>query len=204
MVELGAHAVSHILPRLKAVIDGKDPYGVTETEGWRGGGGFRFFHLAPSLLSKDKWGNWVISSQYNAAMLAEAMCKHEGFRYQPSGDVYWQQGLSTERDFIYVTTQTLTKDQLAHLSAEVGPDRTLLICCGAFRTQGVSFPNLTIKKIPNAVLHRCEWGKDDYSLAVAELAPDDEPAEPTPGKAGKPAKAKSRAKSAQTLPLFKE
>jgi len=32
-----------------------------------------------------------------------------------------------------------------------------------------SVPNLTLKKIPKAVLHRCEWGKDDYSLAIANL-----------------------------------
>jgi hypothetical protein len=28
---------------------------------------------------------------------------------------------------------------------------------------------VTIKKIPKAVLSRCEWGKDDYSLKVENL-----------------------------------
>ncbi len=32
-----------------------------------------------------------------------------------------------------------------------------------------TFPNLTLKKIPKAVLSRCEWGKDDYSLQVENL-----------------------------------
>jgi adenine-specific DNA-methyltransferase len=84
MVELGEHCHTHIIPRLKKVIDGEDPGGVTEATGWKGGGGFRYYRLAPSLLEKDKWGNWVINTEYNAAMLAEALCKLEGFTYAPS------------------------------------------------------------------------------------------------------------------------
>lgn len=64
-------------------------------------------------------------------MLAEAMCKLEGFHYEPSATTWWQHGRSTERDFIYVTTQTLTREQLDHLSHAVGADATLLVCCGA-------------------------------------------------------------------------
>ena len=98
-------------------------------------------------------------------MLAEAMCKLMGFQYAP-GDLYWQQGRSTETDFIYVTTQTLTRDHLAALSEEVGSKRSLLVCCAAFRGKADAFPNLTLKKIPLAVLQKCEWGHDDYSLNV--------------------------------------
>ncbi|GAA3767203.1 site-specific DNA-methyltransferase [Terriglobus aquaticus] len=169
MVELGEHAHTHVIPRLKKVIDGEDSGGVTETTGWKGGGGFRYFHIAPSLLEKDRFGNLIISKQYNAAMLAEAMCKVMGFTYAPSDELYWQQGRSTENDFLYVTTQTLTREQLAKLSDEVGDNRSLLICCAAFRGKADAFPNLTIKKIPSAVLAKCEWGHDDYSLNVASL-----------------------------------
>ncbi len=49
MVEVGEHCHTHIIPRLKKVIDGADQGGVTEAVGWQGGGGFRYFHLAPSL-----------------------------------------------------------------------------------------------------------------------------------------------------------
>lgn len=173
MVELGEHCHTHIIPRLRKVIDGDDKGGVTEATGWRGGGGFRYYRLAPSLLEKDRWGNWIISKEYNAAMLAEALCKLEGFTYAPSESVYWQHGHSTERDFIYVTTQPLTRDMLAKLSDEVGEDRTLLIMCKAFRGRagGGAFPNLTIKKIPKAVMAKCEWGQDDYSLAIRSLPP---------------------------------
>ena len=169
MVELGEHCHTHIIPRLKKVIDGEDRGGITEAVGWKGGGGFRYYRLAPSLLEQDRFGNPVISKQYNAAMVSEAMCKLMGFTYAPSETIYWQHGHSTEHDFIYVTTQTLTREQLAKLSEEVGEKRSLLICCGAFRVKPDAFPNLTLKKIPKAVLGRCEWGKDDYSLRVENL-----------------------------------
>jgi len=169
MVELGEHCHTHIMPRLQKVIDGADPGGVTQAVGWQGGGGFRYFRLAPSLLEKDRWGNWVISKEYNAAMLAEALCKLEGFTYAPSDTLYWQHGHSTERDFIYVTTQTLSPQQLQALSDEVGSERSLLVLCLAFRGFADAYDNLTVKKIPNQVLTRCEWGHDDYSLKVENL-----------------------------------
>jgi adenine-specific DNA-methyltransferase len=168
-IELGEHCETHCLPRLKKVVDGEDPGGITQAVGWKGGGGFRYYRLAPSLLEKDKWDNWVVSKEYNAAMLAEAICKLEGFAYEPSDSLYWQHGHSTERDFIYVTTANLNHDQLQELSDEVGPDRSLLVVCSAFRGRKEGYPNLTVKKIPNAVLTRCEWGKDDYSLKVENL-----------------------------------
>ena len=168
-IELGEHCETHCLPRLKKVVDGEDPGGITAAVGWKGGGGFRYYRLAPSLLEKDKWDNWVVSKEYNAAMLAEAVCKLEGFSYEPSDSLYWQHGHSTERDFIYTTTANLSHDQLQELSDEVGPERSLLVVCSAFRGRKEGYPNLTVKKIPNAVLTRCEWGKDDYSLKVENL-----------------------------------
>jgi adenine-specific DNA-methyltransferase len=168
MIELGEHCHTHIIPRLKKIIDGDDKGGITEAVGWKGGGGFRYYRLAPSLLEKDKWDNWVINKEYNAAMLTEALCKLEGFMYAPSDSVYWQHGYSTERDFIYVTTANLSHEQLQQLSIEVGTERSLLVLCTAFRGKG-EHSNLTVKKIPKQVLSRCEWGHDDYSLQVENL-----------------------------------
>ena len=169
MVELGKHCETHNVPRLQKVIDGADNGGISTSVGWKGGGGFRYFKLAPSLLERDRWDNWIINKEYNAAMLSEALCKIEGFTYAPSDTLYWQHGFSTERDFLYVTTQNLSSEQLHALSEEVGDDRSLLVLCSAFRGKAEQFPNLTIKKISKAVLHRCEWGHDDYSLQVQNL-----------------------------------
>jgi len=175
MVELGDHCHTHILPRLKKVIDGDDPGGITDAVDWQGGGGFRYYKLGPTLIVEDEWGNPVINPEFNAGMLAEAMCKLEGFTFDPNPEIYWQQGRSSETDFIYVTTQFMSKDMLAKISDEVGPNRSLLICCSAFRCEVSQFENLTVKKIPKAVLKKCEWGHDDYSLEIENLP--DAPAE---------------------------
>ena len=186
MVELGDHCHTHIIPRMKKVIDGEDKGGITEAANWQGGGGFRYYKLAPSLIVNDRWGNPVINPEYNAAHLTEALCKLEGFTYAPSETQWWQHGHSSERDFIYVTTQNLSADQLQALSDEAaltpgpspasgrGEQSSLLVCCAAFHgvTAGKAserWPNLTLKKIPKMVLARCEWGHDDYSLNVANL-----------------------------------
>jgi adenine-specific DNA-methyltransferase len=169
MVELEETCHTHIIPRLKKVIDGDDCGGVTEGTGWKGGGGFRYYRLGPSLLEKDRYGNWVISKEFNPAMLAEAVCKLEGFIYAPSDEIYWQHGQSTETDFIYVTTQMMTHEMLEQLSEEVGDRRSLVVYCSAFRAKADAFPNLTVKKIPKTVLKKCEWGHDDYSLEIENL-----------------------------------
>ena len=169
MIELGEHCHTHIIPRLKKVIDGEDQGGISKAVNWQGGGGFRYYSLAPSLLEQDRWGNWVVNKNYNPTMLAEALCKLEGFTSAPSETQWWNHGYSSEHDFIYVTTQNLSTQQLQELSDEVGSDRSLLVCCTAFRGKSDQFPNLTLKKIPKMVLSRCEWGHDDYSLNVANL-----------------------------------
>ena len=170
MVELGEHCHTHVIPRLQKVIDGEDKGGVTESTGWQGGGGFRYYKLAPSLMKKDQWDNWVINPEYNQEMLVEAMCKLEGYTYTPSETEYWNHGKGSETDFIYVTTQTLTDQQLQAISEEVGEGRTLLIIASAWRSKNIDrFINLTLKKIPNSIIKACEWGHDDYSLNVQNL-----------------------------------
>lgn len=172
-IELGEQCHTHVIPRLKNVISGQDSTGVTKAAGWNGGGGFRYFKLAPSLLQQDRWNNWIISKEYNPAMLAEAVCKLMGFRYAPSEEHYWLHGMSSETDFIYVTTQSLSHEQLKAISTDVGDNRTLLVCCKAFITSNAdNFENLTVKKIPQSVLRQCEWGQNDYSLDTSSDAPE--------------------------------
>ena len=170
MVELGEHCHTHIIPRMKKVIDGTDQGGISKAVNWKGGGGFRYFRLAPSLLERDKRGNWVISKEYNAAMLASAMAKHEGFIYNPDETLYWKQGKSTEKDFIFTTTYFITIEYLDGIREEMQPDESLLICCKSFQEACENrYENITVRKIPNMLLGRCEFGKDDYSLNIENL-----------------------------------
>ena len=167
-VELGDHCYAHCKVRLDKVIDGEDAGGITKAVGWKGGGGYRFFELAPTLITKDKWGQEVINKDYNPTMLAEAVCKLEGYTYAPSETEYFIHGHSTEKSFIYVTTNFIRKAELDDISEQVGGKRSLLICCKGF-DRGASCANVRLKKIPEAVLKKCEWGHDDYSLNVANL-----------------------------------
>jgi adenine-specific DNA-methyltransferase len=174
MVELGDHCETHIVPRLKKVIDGEDQGGISKAVNWQGGGGYRYYRLAASLLKKDNWDNWIINPEYNAEILSEAMCKLMGYSYAPSQDIFWQQGQSTENNYIYVTTGTLSHDQLKRISNEVSNKHSLLICCCGFQSEyAKSFDNLTLKKIPQAVLHQCEWDQNDYSFNINVLPDKD-------------------------------
>jgi adenine-specific DNA-methyltransferase len=169
-VELGEHAITHCYPRLKQVVDGTDQGGISKALNWKGGGGFKFYELAPSLLNKDRFGNFVINKEYNADMLAAAMAKQEGFIYLPDTSIYWKQGQSTEQDFIFTTTQFLTMESLDAIHDLMAEGESLLICCTAFQKEcNHRYSNITIKKIPQMLLGRCEFGKDDYSLNIINL-----------------------------------
>ena len=169
-IELGDQAYTHCYPRLKLVVDGKDTGGITQQEQWKGGGGFKFYELAPSLLLEDNHGHLVINKEYNANMLAAAMAKHEGFDYSPSTDFYWKQGQSSEHDYIYTTTQFITVESIERIHDEMQAEESLLICCTAFQQECKSaFSNISIKKIPKMLLGRCRFGKDDYKLNIIDI-----------------------------------
>ena len=169
-VELGDHAYTHCAVRMQKVVDGTDQGGISKAQNWKGGGGFKFYELAPSLLKTDKFGNLVINKEYNADMLAAAMAKQEGFTYAPSTEIYWKQGFSSESDYIYTTTQFMTVEGLAAVAEQMKDGESLLICCTAFQKEcRNAFPNITIKKIPQMLLGRCEFDHNDYSLNIVSL-----------------------------------
>lgn len=172
-IELGEHCHTHCIPRLQKVCNGSDQGGISESVNWKGGGGFKYYYLAPSLLKQDTYGNWVINTEYNADMLASAMAKHESFRYQPDEQIYWKQGQSTEKDFIYTTTQFVTVETLDRIHEEMKDGESLLICCKSFsKACEDRYSNITIKKIPKMLLGRCEFGKEDYSLNIITMPVD--------------------------------
>ncbi|MBT3348866.1 site-specific DNA-methyltransferase [bacterium] len=168
-IELGDHANTHCLPRLKAIVDGTDQSGVSKTVKWKGGGGFKFYNLAPSLLQKDKYDNWVIDEKYNANMLSAAMCKHEGFRFAPHEEVYWKHGQSTETDYMFTTTAFITVEQLDKIHEEMNDEESLLICAKSYAPEcDCRHTNITVKKIPLMILGKCEFGQDNYDLNIIQ------------------------------------
>ncbi len=200
-IELGDHCYTHCVPRLKKVINNEDPGGITKAVNWQGGGGFRFYELAPSLIKLDPWDIPVINPAFNAEMLAEAVCKMQGYHYAPSPDWFWMHGEAHQDSHIYVTTQTLTTEILQYISDQVGENRSLLICCPPCPEAKVElFPNLTLSVMPNALLKRYEWDHDDYSLNIKNLpqaAPKPSSPEPASPEPPAPAKAAKGRKAAQ-------
>lgn len=174
-IELGDHCYTHCIPRLKTVIDGTDDGGITETTKWQGGGGYRFYELAPTLIVKDEHGNDAFSDKYNAQMLVAAVTKVNGYFYAPDPEVFWKQGYSQDNSYIYVMTQYLTAAMLDSLAKEVDAFESLLICAPAFDV-GLNkrYDNITVKKIPQSVLDKCEYGVDNYNLNIVEVPECDE------------------------------
>ena len=167
-VEMGEHAYTHCKVRLDKVINGEQG-GISKSVNWKGGGGYKFYELAPSLIVEDKFGNPVINKEYNADMLAAAMALHEGFVYSPDENYYWKQGRN-ENAYIYTTTVHLTEAVLDSIAKEMREDEYLVIACKSYDA-GIerAYKNIKIKKIPQFLLGRCEFGKDNYNLNIVDV-----------------------------------
>jgi adenine-specific DNA-methyltransferase len=80
-IEIGRHAETHCLKRLKYVTDKKNPdqTGISKLEeiNWKGEGGFRYYQLGESLIH-EKDMNWALKAEE----MAEAIFLH--FQYNPT------------------------------------------------------------------------------------------------------------------------
>ena len=166
-IEMGNHAYTLCKPRLDRIIDGNDDTGITKSSDWQGGGGYKFYELAPTLITKDKYGNPVFSKKYNPTMLAAAVAKLNGFIYAPNNEVYWKQGYCQDNSYIFVTTQYLDTKTLDSIAEDLDSFENLLICAPAF-DNGLSmrYDNINVRKIPQSVLEKCEFGVDNYDLNI--------------------------------------
>jgi adenine-specific DNA-methyltransferase len=165
-IELGEHCYTHCIPRLQKVVDGEQG-GISKSQDWQGGGGFKFYELAPTLIVTDKHGQPVISDKYNAQMLVAAIAKLHGFVYAPDKETYWKQGVSQDHSYIYVTTQYLLASELDAISRDLPEYESLMICAPAFDVGlGKRYDNIQVRKIPQSVLAKCEYGADNYNLNI--------------------------------------
>jgi adenine-specific DNA-methyltransferase len=166
-IEMGNHAYTHCKVRLDKVISGEDTGGISKAQNWQGGGGYRFYELAPTLINQDPFGEYVINSAYDADMLAAGVALHEGFTYQPDNNLFWKQSVGNEKSYLFVTTRHLTSAYLDSIKSSMEDDEYLVIACRSF-DRGVDkvYPHITIKKIPQMLLERCEFGKDNYNLNI--------------------------------------
>lgn len=165
-IELGDHCYTHCLPRLQKVVDGEQG-GISKAVEWKGGGGFKFYELAPTLIVKDSHGNPVFSDKYNAEMLVAAVAELNGFVYSPNNECFWKQGKAQDNSYIFVTTQYLTAKELDDIARDLPEFEKLLICAPAFDVGlGKRYENIDVRKIPQSVLAKCEFDADNYDLNI--------------------------------------
>ena len=170
-IEMGDHAYTHCKVRLDKVIAGEDGGGITKAVDWKGGGGYRFYELAPTLIRIDSFGEPIINEVYNPEMLAAAMALHEGLTYEPDAKHFWKQAHSDAngKAWLYTTTKHVSRAYLNAIAADMADGEFLVIACSSFDSAAAkAFPNIKIKKIPQMLLKRCEFGKTDYALNIVD------------------------------------
>ena len=166
-IEMGEHAYTHCQKRLDMVVSGEDKGGISKAVDWKGGGGYRFYELAPTLVNKDEFGEYVINPEYSADMLAAAMALHEGYTYQPDSNIFWKQSHGSENAYLFVTTRHMNTAFMQSIIGTMQENESLVIACCSF-DKGIEKlnPHITVKKIPQMLLERCEFDRFDYNLNI--------------------------------------
>jgi adenine-specific DNA-methyltransferase len=132
-------------------------------------------------LAADEHAMLRFNPEFTDEMVAEAVAKIEGFRYDPDPETFWKQSRSSENDYLLVTKIFVTAEWLAQLHEQMAENESLLLCCPAYGDGCErAFPNITLKKIPNAFMRKYEFGKDDYSLNVQNVMGGNEAPEEAP------------------------
>lgn len=175
-IEMGDHAYTHCKLRLDKVISGEDKGGITVSANWQGGGGYRFYELAPSLILKDNFDEEIINPAYNPEMLAAAIALHEGYTYEPDKSTFWKQSKGNEKSYLFVTTRHVTQGYMDSIFSTMAEDEFLIIACKSYDSACVkAYKNIAIKKIPQMLLDSCEFSKENYNLNIVNPpAYDDE------------------------------
>lgn len=153
MIEMGEHAETHIIPRMKNVVSGKDQTGTSKSVNWKGGGGFKYFELGDSLfVADDDLRLTVLNPKvYNGALI-RAVLKVEGFKLlHPDNALHGISG----RTIAHVTEQYLSQDYVNTLLREVGDAADFLIIYAKTISSKIKLPeNVEIRKIPDVLLRK--------------------------------------------------
>lgn len=153
-IERGEQAYTHCKVRLDSVIDGEQG-GISKDVGWKGGGGYKFYELAEPLLVKNKvLPVYQINPSYTWDMVYEAICKIEGFTYEPSGEF---QGHSSENRFIHITEEFVNTKYVMSIMKNLGDKQSLLIYCKKNQADMILPENVEVKKIPKDLLDKCNF-----------------------------------------------
>ena len=166
-IEMGEHVYTHCKIRLDKIISGEDKGGITKNVNWQGGGAYRFYELAPTLINKDKFGEMVINKEYSPEMLANAVALHEGYNFNPNKEIFWKQSKSTENSYLFVTTKYVDINFLNSIKNDMEDEEYLVIACKNYdKVLEKKYSNIEIKKIPEMLLEKCEFNVENYNLNI--------------------------------------
>lgn len=174
-IEMGEHCYTHCIPRLNDVITGVDTKGISELVDWHGGGGYKFYELAPTLIKTDCFGIQVINKEYNAEMLASAVALHENYTYSPSPEIFWKQSVGSEDSYLYTTTSFVNESLLDNIFHSMKENEFLIIACTSYDANIVNkYKNIIIRKIPEILLNKCKYDVDNYNLNIVQTFESEE------------------------------
>jgi adenine-specific DNA-methyltransferase len=144
---------SFTVPRLRRVVIGEDPWGITPLVGWEGGGGFRVLDVAPSMFADD--GSVVSLSEWATnGSLAEATAAQLRFGYEAEPPFAGRRG----RARLAVIDGLVSTDVVRILVESLESDEKVVICGTAVDPAARDVvrelrPGSTIRKIPQSILH---------------------------------------------------
>jgi adenine-specific DNA-methyltransferase len=153
MVELGNHVETHIIPRMKQVVNGVDKGGITKLVNWLAGGGFKYFELGESLFVRDNDLQLTVINprMYNGALI-RAVLKIEGFKLvNPDNGLHGKSGTTAG----HVTEQYLTQEYVDILLNEIGDQAKFLVIYAKTISSRLKLPdNVEVKRIPDVLLKK--------------------------------------------------
>lgn len=167
---------TYTLPRLKKVVEGVDPGGVTTTVKWRGGGGFRVVDVSASMFEADQGLVFLANWMTNGA-LSEATAAQLGFDYEADPPFSGRKGRVR-----LAVVDGVVNESVVRLLANALPERERVVICGT----GIDSdarpilrelrPGSTLRKIPSALLDEYKSSRQ-LSFAWSEpmlVAPTDQ------------------------------
>jgi len=157
-IEVGKHAETHCIPRLKRVISGEDQTGMSKEVGWKGGGGFRYHIVGESLIS-DRDMNWNLT--YEEIARALFMMFDYSFIGKLEDEIYV--GRRKEKYALSIASKDLAiikGEELDDVVKNVKEKYVDMAELEIYTNKGVGVKegdlpeNVTINKIPESVLRK--------------------------------------------------
>jgi adenine-specific DNA-methyltransferase len=144
---------TYATPRLTKVVRGEDAGGLTESLGWRGGGGFRVLNVASSMFDAGD-GMVFLADWMTNGKLAEATAAQLGFAYGVSPPFVGSKG----RTRLAVVDGVVNEAVVRILVGALDERERIVVCGTAIDTDARPIlrelrPGSTLRKIPAALLN---------------------------------------------------